>query len=135
MCKLPKFDTHGCIHFITNNQLGYTTDSRDSRSFAHSSSIVKPFGIPILRVNTFDVEAVNRVSRLAVRYWQKWGKDVLIDMVGFRKYGHNELDEPAFTQPKMYERVRKTESLPTQYGKKLESEGIIKKGKFDKMVE
>ena len=111
LCKLPKFNIGGTIHFITNNQVGFTTDSKDARSFPFASDIVKPFGVPIIRVNAHDVEAVARVCKLAVRYWQKFGKDVLLDMIGFRKYGHNEVDEPAFTQPKMYEVIRAMKSV------------------------
>ena len=77
---------------------------------------MKPYGIPIIRVNAHDVESVSKVCKFAVRYWQEFGKDVMIDMIGFRKYGHNEVDEPAFTQPKMYEVIRSMKSLPEQYG-------------------
>jgi len=115
LCKLPKFTTNGTIHFITNNQVGFTTDSKDGRSFPYASDIVKPFGTPILRVNAHDVESVARVCRVAVRYWQRWGKDVLIDMIGFRKYGHNEVDEPSFTQPRMYEVIRSMKPISQAY--------------------
>lgn len=97
LCNLPKYSCHGTVHFITNNQVGFTTDSQDARSFPYASDIVKPFGTPIIRVNAHDIESVVKVCKFAVRYWQKHGKDVLIDMIGYRKYGHNEVDEPAFT--------------------------------------
>lgn len=74
--------------------------------------MVKPFGIPILRVNIYDIEAVVKVCKFAVRYWQEFQCDVMIDMIGFRKHGHNEVDEPSFTQPKMYSAIRKMKSLP-----------------------
>jgi 2-oxoglutarate dehydrogenase complex dehydrogenase (E1) component-like enzyme len=77
--------------------VGFTTDSQDGRSFPHASDVVKPYGIPIIRVNAHDVESVSKVCKFAVRYRQEFGKDVMIDMIGFRKYGHNEVDEPAFT--------------------------------------
>lgn len=125
MCNLPKFTIGGSVHIITNNQVGFTTDPRDGRSFPNSSDIVKSFGIPVIRVNTFDPEAVMRASKLAIRYWQKYGKDILLDMIGCRKYGHNEVDEPAFTQPAMYQKIRAMESLPTQYSKKLVEEKIV----------
>jgi len=135
LCKLPKFTTNGTIHFITNNQVGFTTDSKDARSFPFASDIVKPFGTPILRVNAHDVEAVARVAKLAVRYWQTYGKDVLIDMIGFRKYGHNEVDEPAFTQPRMYEAIRAMKSVATTYAEKLVAEGTMKEAQVTKITE
>ena len=135
LCKLPKFTTNGTIHFITNNQVGFTTDSKDARSFPFASDIVKPFGTPIIRVNSHDVESVARVARFAVRYWQQYGKDVLIDMIGFRKYGHNEVDEPAFTQPKMYEAIRNMKSVALAYGEKLIAEGNMKEAQYQKITE
>jgi len=104
---------------ITNNQLGFTTDPTDDRSFARSSDIVKPFGIPVLRVNTSDPEAVIRCSRFMVRYWQKYAKDALCDMIGYRSYGHNELDEPSFTQPIMYQKIRAMKTPPQRYAAQL----------------
>lgn len=135
LCKLPKFTINGSVHLITNNQIGFTTDSRDGRSFPYSSDIVKPFGIPIIRVNTSDIDSVARVCKFAVRYWQAFGKDILIDMIGYRKYGHNEVDEPGFTQPKMYERIRNMKSPAGLYGEQLIETGVIKKEKIDKIVE
>ncbi len=77
-------------------------------------------------MNAHDVESVAKVCKLAVRYWQKFGKDVLLDMIGFRKYGHNEVDEPAFTQPKMYEVIRSMKSVSQAYSEKLIAEGSLK---------
>lgn len=114
------------MHIITNNQVGFTTDAKDARSFPYASDIVKPFGIPILRVNTSDVDAVTKVCKFMIRYWQKFGKDALVDMIGYRKYGHNEVDEPAFTQPLMYDKIRAIKSTATLYGEQLINEGIIK---------
>ena len=135
LCKLPKFGINGTIHFITNNQVGFTTDSRDARSFPFASDIVKPFGTPIIRVNAHDVEAVARVCKLAVRYWQKFGKDVLLDMIGFRKYGHNEVDEPAFTQPKMYEVIRSMKPVSQSYAEKVIAEGAMKDTQYQKIID
>lgn len=70
-----------------------------------------------------------------VRYWKEFGHDILVDMIGFRKYGHNEVDEPAFTQPKMYKKIRTTDSLPVQYAKQLIKDGVIKKDKHEKMLQ
>ena len=115
--------------------MGFTTDSRDARSFPFASDIVKPFGTPIIRVNAHDVEAVARVCKLAVRYWQKFGKDVLLDMIGFRKYGHNEVDEPAFTQPKMYEVIRSMKPVSQSYAEKVIAEGAMKDTQYQKIVD
>jgi 2-oxoglutarate dehydrogenase complex dehydrogenase (E1) component-like enzyme len=95
---------------------------------------VKPFGIPIVRVNTSDVDSVARVSKFLVRYWQKYGKDILVDMIGYRKYGHNEVDEPAFTQPAMYEKIRALRSVGLQYAEQLISQGIIKESLVEKTI-
>lgn len=98
--KLPKFGVGGSVHIITNNQLGFTTSGRDSRSTEHSSDIVKAFGMPVVRINCNDgdsPENLIRVCQFANEYRQKFGKDIMLDMIGFRKHGHNEVDEPAFT--------------------------------------
>ena len=104
---MPKFDIGGTIHIITNNQVGFTTNSVDGRSFDHSSDIVKSFGIPVIRINANDgettPESLIKVCKLMVSYWKTFKKDILIDMIGCRKHGHNEVDEPGFTQPQMYE--------------------------------
>ena len=110
MSKLPNFSCGGSIHIITNNQVGFTTEPQNYRSFKHSADLVKPFEVPILRVNTSDPVAVIKACKFAVKYWKKYRKDVLIDMIGYRYYGHNEVDEPSFTQPEMYKKIR---SMPT----------------------
>lgn len=110
MSKLPNFTCGGSIHIITNNQVGFTTEPADYRSFKHSADLVKPFEVPILRVNTSDPVAVMKACKFAVKYWMKYRKDVLIDMIGYRYYGHNEIDEPSFTQPEMYKKIR---GMPT----------------------
>ena len=112
LSKLPKFDCKGSIHIITNNQVGFTTNPEDDRSFKHSADIVKPFGVPILRVNTSDPEAVIKACRFLVSYWETFEKDALIDMIGYRFCGHNEVDEPSFTQPLMYQKIRSLETPP-----------------------
>jgi 2-oxoglutarate dehydrogenase complex dehydrogenase (E1) component-like enzyme len=115
LCNLPKFTCGGSIHIITNNQVGFTTDSVDGRSFEHSSDIVKSFGIPVLRINSSDgqstPESLIKACKFMIAYWKKFKKDILIDMIGCRKHGHNEVDEPSFTQPKMYEKIRTMKGL------------------------
>jgi probable 2-oxoglutarate dehydrogenase E1 component DHKTD1 len=112
LSKLPKFGCQGSLHIITNNQVGFTTNPEDDRSFKYSADIVKPFGVPVLRVNTADPEAVIKACRFLVAYWEKYEKDALIDMIGYRYYGHNEVDEPSFTQPLMYAKIRSLETPP-----------------------
>jgi 2-oxoglutarate dehydrogenase complex dehydrogenase (E1) component-like enzyme len=101
LCNLPKFSIGGSVHIVTNNQVGFTTESDDGRSFQNSSDIVKSFGIPVIRVNAADAatttETVLRICKFAIKYWKTYKKDILIDMIGFRKHGHNEVDEPSFT--------------------------------------
>jgi probable 2-oxoglutarate dehydrogenase E1 component DHKTD1 len=115
LSKLPKFDVGGSVHIITNNQVGFTTSAEDGRSFDHSSDIVKCFGIPVVRINAMDgdttPESLIRVCKFMIAYWKTFKKDILIDMIGCRKHGHNEVDEPAFTQPHMYEKIRAMKSL------------------------
>lgn len=101
MCNLPSFTIGGSIHIITNNQLGFTTANQHGRSFDHSSDIVKSFGIPVIRMNAADpettVDSLLRVTKFMIEYWNTFKKDILIDMIGYRKHGHNEVDEPSFT--------------------------------------
>ena len=97
LSKLPNFSCGGTVHIITNNQVGFTTEPGNYCSFTHPSDLVKSFEVPVLRVNSSDIEAVIRACRFAVEYWNKYKKDVMIDMIGYRYYGHNEVDEPSFT--------------------------------------
>ena len=115
LSKLPNFSCGGTVHIITNNQVGFTTEPTNYRSFQHSSDLVKPFEVPILRVNSSDPVAVIKACRFAVEYWSKYGKDVMLDMIGYRYYGHNEVDEPSFTQPVMYKKIREIPTPPQQY--------------------
>jgi len=100
---LKKFSIGGSVHIITNNQLGFTTKNEDGRSFEHSSDIVKSFGIPVIRINAADarttVDSLIKICRFVINYWRTYKKDILIDMIGWRKHGHNEVDEPSFTNP------------------------------------
>jgi 2-oxoglutarate dehydrogenase E1 component len=107
MSRLPGYAVGGTLHIISNNQLGFTTMPKDSRSTLYASDLAKGFGVPIVHVNADDPAACLEVARMAAAYTNEFEKDFLIDLVGYRRYGHNELDEPGFTQPAMYERVRK----------------------------
>ena len=121
------------MHIITNNQVGFTTEPTNYRSFNHSSDLVKPFEVPILRVNSSEPDAVIRACRFAVEYWSKYGKDVMLDMIGYRYYGHNEVDEPSFTQPKMYEKIRSKPTPPKEYEQRLIAEGVITQEEVTKL--
>ncbi len=111
--------TGGSIHFIINNQIGFTTDPRFSRSSPYPSDVAKMVEAPIFHCNGDDPEAVTFAAKIAVEYRQKFGKPVVIDMLCYRRFGHNEGDEPAFTQPKMYQRIRKHPTVLETYGRKL----------------
>ncbi|GJD95750.1 2-oxoglutarate dehydrogenase E1 component [Methylobacterium iners] len=117
--------TGGSIHFIINNQIGFTTDPRFSRSSPYPSDVAKMVEAPILHCNGDDPEAVTFAAKIATEYRQKFGKPVVIDMLCYRRFGHNEGDEPAFTQPKMYQRIRKHPSALETYGKRLVAEGVL----------
>ena len=110
---LKGYRTGGTLHLITNNQVGFTTDMEDARSTRYACDLAKGFDIPIIHVNADDPEACLSAVRLAMAYRDRFHQDVLIDLVGYRRHGHNEGDEPAYTQPLMYERIK---SLPTGAG-------------------
>lgn len=126
LSKLPYFKIDGTVHMIVNNQIGYTTRPIHSRSSKYCSDIVKAFGIPIIHVNSEHIEDVYRVMQFAVDYRHKFKKDILVDLVCYRRYGHNEVDEPEFTQPTMYKQIRsKQTSYPKVYFEQLKSEGVL----------
>lgn len=136
LSKLPNFDCGGTIHLITNNQVGFSTSQEESRSFRNSSGIVKAFGVPIIQINAADKEntpeTLIKVCKFAVDYWKKYKKDILIDLVGFRKNGHNEVDEPMFTQPHMYKKIKELTPLALGYGERLVAEGVMTQQQIDK---
>ena len=106
LSRLPGYRTGGTIHIITNNQLGFTTERQDARSTTYASDLAKGFEIPVVHVNADDPEACMAAARMAYAYREKFNKDFMIDLVGYRRFGHNEGDEPAYTQPVMYETIR-----------------------------
>ncbi|RDB24355.1 2-oxoglutarate dehydrogenase, mitochondrial [Hypsizygus marmoreus] len=123
--NLPSYGTGGTIHLIVNNQIGFTTDPRFARSTPYPSDIAKSIDAPIFHVNGDNVEAVNFVCQLAADYRAKYKKDVVIDIVCYRRYGHNETDQPSFTQPRMYEAIKKQPTPLTQYAKFLVERGTF----------
>ncbi|KAL4472230.1 hypothetical protein ABPG72_013863 [Tetrahymena utriculariae] len=134
--KVPKFSVGGTIHMIVNNQIGFTTNPIDGRGGFYCSDIAKAFDTPILHVNSDDPEAIHRVCKFAVEYRQRFQKDILIDVIGYRRYGHNELDEPEFTQPHMYNHIKNTQkTCPQLYDSKLIESKIVKEGTYQKIRE
>src|SRR5207253_1857971 len=115
----------GTRHIIVNNQVGFTTDPIDARSTRHASDLAKGFEVPIVHVNADDAESCIHVVRLAIEYRAKFGKDFLIDLVGYRRHGHNETDEPAFTQPTLYKKIRAHPSPREVWASRLVAEGIV----------
>jgi 2-oxoglutarate dehydrogenase E1 component len=119
MSGLPGYTTGGTIHFVINNQVGFTTDFDDARTSIYCTDIAKIVDAPVLHVNGDDAEAVNFCANLAVEYRQKFGKDIFVDMLCYRRHGHNESDEPKFTQPKLYNLIAKHPNPREVYVKKL----------------
>jgi 2-oxoglutarate dehydrogenase E1 component len=124
----------GTIHIIANNQLGFTTNPEDSRSTTFASDLAKGFGIPIIHVNADDPHACLIAVRLAHAYRDQFHKDVLVDLVGYRRWGHNEGDEPTFTQPQMYEIIRAHPTVRELYARQLDREGLVPLRDADAMV-
>ncbi len=122
---LNAYRTGGTIHIIVNNQVGFTTDPTDARSTHYSSDLAKGFEIPIFHVNADDAEACIIAMRLACAYRATFGKDVLIDLVGYRRHGHNEGDEPMYTQPTRTAAIRKHPTVPQVWANRLVSEGVM----------
>ena len=121
---LPGYHIGGTLHIIANNQVGFTTDPRDSRSTRYSSDLAKGFNVPIIHVNADHLAGCRQAVRLAMAFRARFGRDVLIDVIGYRRLGHNEGDEPMYTQPAMYGRVREHPTIATRYAAELVEEGI-----------
>ncbi len=130
------FYTGGTVHLVINNQIGFTmSDPRDSRSTSYCSDIAKMVEAPVFHVNGDDPEGAVAAIRLALRYRQVFHKDVVIDLVGYRRLGHNEADEPSATQPLMYAAIREHPSVRTLYGRKLAEAGIVTEEKIEQLAE
>lgn len=125
--------TGGAIHIIVNNQIGFTTSPHNSRSSPYPSDIALMVECPIFHVNGDDPEAVVHAAKVAVEYRQEFGRDVVIDMFCYRRFGHNEGDEPMFTQPQMYREIRGRPTTLSVYAKRLEAEGVIAAGECEEM--
>ena len=125
LSRLRGYHVGGTMHLIVNNQVGFTTDPIDARSTRYASDPAKGFEVPVMHVNADDAEACLIAVRLAVAYRDRFAKDVLIDLVGYRRWGHNETDEPFFTQPKLYERIRAHPTPREVWGARLVRERIV----------
>ncbi|XP_048013795.1 probable 2-oxoglutarate dehydrogenase E1 component DHKTD1, mitochondrial [Megalobrama amblycephala] len=125
LSNLPHYRVGGSIHLIVNNQVGYTTPSERGRSSLYCSDVGKMVGCAIIHVNGDDAEEVLRATRLAVEYQRRFRKDVIVDLLCYRQWGHNELDEPFFTNPAMYKIIRSRKSIPDSYADQLVSEGLM----------
>ncbi len=133
MSQLEGYRTGGTVHIVINNQIGYTTLPEDARSTRYSTDVAKMLMVPIFHVHGEDPEALLHVVRLAADYRWEFGKDVVVDVVCYRRYGHNEGDEPYFTQPLMYERIRQRPSLHQVYAEKLLEEKIIRQDDIESL--
>jgi 2-oxoglutarate dehydrogenase E1 component len=133
MSQLKGYTTGGTIHVVINNQIGYTTLPEDARSTRYSTDVAKMLMVPIFHVHGEDPEALVHVARLAAEYRSTYAKDVVIDLVCYRRYGHNEGDEPYFTQPQMYDRIKERPSPHLLYAQQLEADGVIDDQAVDRM--
>jgi 2-oxoglutarate dehydrogenase E1 component len=131
---LEGYSTGGTLHLITNNQIGFTTDPNEGRSTRYSSDLAKGFDVPIIHVNADDPEAAISAVRLAMAYRRRFGQDVVIDLVGYRRFGHNEQDEAAYTQPLMVEQINAHASVRELYQELLVEEGALTKEAAEQFV-
>ncbi|MEO8966135.1 MAG: multifunctional oxoglutarate decarboxylase/oxoglutarate dehydrogenase thiamine pyrophosphate-binding subunit/dihydrolipoyllysine-residue succinyltransferase subunit, partial [Solirubrobacteraceae bacterium] len=122
---LDGYTVGGTVHIIQNNQVGFTTDADDARSTTMASDMAKGFDVPIIHVNADDVAACISAVRLAFAFRQEFGHDVLIDLIGYRRFGHNEADEPAYTQPEMYQMIKKHPSVRELFAHQLVKDGVV----------
>ncbi|HET8648727.1 MAG TPA: multifunctional oxoglutarate decarboxylase/oxoglutarate dehydrogenase thiamine pyrophosphate-binding subunit/dihydrolipoyllysine-residue succinyltransferase subunit, partial [Gemmatimonadales bacterium] len=135
MSELAGYRTGGTLHIITNNQIGFTTGMNEARSTRHASDLAKGFDVPIIHVNADDPEACLSAVRLAMAYRERFGHDVLIDLVGYRRHGHNEGDEPAYTQPLMYTAIKSHPTVRALYAQRLTEAGVLQPGQADAEAE
>jgi 2-oxoglutarate dehydrogenase E1 component len=131
LSRLRAYRVGGTLHVIVNNQVGFTTDPTDARSTRYASDMAKGFEMPIIHVNADDAEACIIAMRIAVAYRSRFGKDFLVDLVGYRRWGHNEGDEPTYTQPVLYEKVRAHPTPRQVWGQRLVGEGVMSQAEVD----
>ncbi|MDQ1728676.1 MAG: multifunctional 2-oxoglutarate metabolism enzyme [Pyrinomonadaceae bacterium] len=134
LAKLKGYRTGGTIHIIINNQIGFTTSPEAGRSTIYSTDVARMTQLPIFHINGDDPEAAYRALQIALDYRQEFNKDVVLDLIGFRKLGHNETDEPSYTQPLMYARVKAHPGVRTVYSQRLISEGVLTQAEVDELI-
>ena len=132
---LDGYTTGGTIHIIQNNQVGFTTNADEARSTTWASDLAKGFDVPIVHVNADDVDACISAVRLAFAFRQEFGHDVLIDVIGYRRFGHNEADEPAYTQPGMYQVIKKHPPVRELYARQLIEQGVVTEQESTEMTD
>ena len=130
---LDGYKVGGTVHLIMNNQVGFTTDPDDARSTQWASDLAKGFDVPIIHVNADDVPACMSAVRLAFAFRQEFGHDVLIDLIGYRRFGHNESDEPAYTQPEMYAKIKGKKRVSELWAERLIAEEVVTREEVDKL--
>ncbi len=135
LSRLEGYRTGGTIHIITNNQLGFTTEPRSARSTLYASDLAKGFEIPIVHVNADDPAACISAARLAYAYRERFHRDALIDLVGYRRYGHNEGDEPAYTQPLLYDKINSHPTARALWARQLDAEQVLSLDESDRMLD
>ena len=131
MSQLRAYRTGGTVHLVVNNQIGFTTTPRDGRSSTYATDIAKAIGAPVLHVNGDDPEAVVRVAELAFQYRQEFNRDIVIDLLSYRRRGHNEGDDPTMTQPLMYSLIEKKRSVRTLYAENLVGRGDLTRDEYE----
>ncbi|OGS73024.1 MAG: 2-oxoglutarate dehydrogenase E1 component [Flavobacteria bacterium RIFCSPLOWO2_12_FULL_35_11] len=134
MSQLAGYSTGGTIHIVVNNQIGFTTNYLDARSSTYCTDVAKVTLSPVLHVNADDVEAVTHAIEIAMNFRMQFKRDIFIDLLGYRKYGHNEGDEPRFTQPKLYKAIAKHPNPRDIYAQKLIAEGVIDDAYLNKII-
>ncbi|XP_067340579.1 2-oxoglutarate dehydrogenase complex component E1 isoform X5 [Channa argus] len=134
LSDLPSYTTHGTIHVVVNNQIGFTTDPRMARSSPYPTDVARVVNAPIFHVNADDPEAVMYVCNVAAEWRNIFHKDVVVDLVCYRRNGHNEMDEPMFTQPLMYKRIKKQKGVLQKFSEKLIAEGVVTTQEYEEEV-
>jgi 2-oxoglutarate decarboxylase len=132
---LDGYKVGGTVHIIMNNQVGFTTDPDDARSTRWASDLAKGFDVPIIHVNADDVQACMSAVRLAFAFRQEFGHDVLIDLIGYRRFGHNESDEPAYTQPEMYAKIKSKKRVAELSADRLVAEGVVSQEEVERQAQ
>jgi multifunctional 2-oxoglutarate metabolism enzyme len=132
---LDGYKVGGTVHLITNNQIGFTTDPDDARSTRWASDLAKGFDVPIIHVNADDVPACMSAVRLAFAFRKEFGHDVLIDLIGYRRFGHNESDEPAYTQPEMYAKIKTKKRVSELWAERLVVDGVVTREEVDRQAQ